>query len=572
MWTAFNDWLTAFNAVLWHDSVLYIVLAVGLLFTVWSGFCQYHALTHGVRVLRGDFNEPGAPGAISPFQALAAALSATVGLGNISGVAIAITLGGPGAVFWMWIVGLAGMALKTIEVTLSMLYRRTDNQDEPSGGPMWVAYEGLAQRSERLRPFGRALGVLFCVTLLISTITGGNMFQAWNVGVVTEESFGVPQQIVGVVLALLVGLVILGGIKRIGAVAGALVPAMCCLYLAAALYVLAVHIGDIPGLLRLIVASAFSPAEATGAFVGGTSAAAFLWGMKRALFSSEAGQGTSPIAHCAARTSEPVREGVVAGLEPFIDTLVVCTLTSLVVLASGAWNRGGEATLLAPPAVVEIEHGSWDMADTPLPEKHPEALAIASSAWRPGDAVFMLARYGAVDPSTGGDLQRIRGVVVPGAGDRLHVDWAPVGSLTAPLTSAPALVGLDVYKDYVGAALTSHAFDRVAPGLGKWLVAVASWLFAVSTMISYSYYGEQGMIYIAGRRSVVPYKIFYCAAILVACGGWISTEAELDNISAVGTGVMLWVNIPITLLFAGVTMRAYRGYFTRLRAAARARG
>src|SRR5690606_18803749 len=151
-----------------------------------------------------------------------------------------------------------------------------------------------------------------------------NMFQAWNVGVVTEESFGVPQQIAGVVLALLVGLVILGGIKRIGAVAGALVPTMCLLYLTAALYVLAVHVGDIPGLLRLIVVSAFSPAEATGAFVGGTSAAAFLWGMKRALFSSEAGQGTSPIAHSAARTSQPVREGVVAGLEPFIDTIVVC--------------------------------------------------------------------------------------------------------------------------------------------------------------------------------------------------------------------------------------------------------
>lgn len=563
---AINDWLTAVNAVLWHDSVLYAVMAVGLLFTVWSGFCQYHALTHGVKIVRGDYDTPGAPGAISHFQALSAALSATVGLGNISGVAIAIALGGPGAVFWMWMVGLAGMALKTTEVTLSMLYRRTDKPDEPSGGPMWVAYDGLIRRSEKLRPAGRLLGVLFCITLLISTITGGNMFQAWNVGIVTEESFGVPQQLVGVVLAVMVGLVILGGIKRIGAVAGALVPAMCFLYLAAALYVLAVHVADIPAMLRLIVTCAFSPAEATGAFVGGTSGAAFLWGMKRALFSSEAGQGTSPIAHCAARTDEPVREGVVAGLEPFIDTLVVCTLTSLVVLASGAWSRPGEATLREPPAQVEVEHGCWDMSDTPLPKKHPEALAIAGSDWRPGDAVFMLARYGAIDPATGGDLQRISGVVAVGAGDRLYVDWTPVGSAAAPLASAPALAGLDVYKDYVGAALTSHAFDRVAPGLGKWLVAVASWLFAVSTMISYAYYGEQGMVYMAGRRSVVPYKIVYCLSILLACAGWISTEAELDNITSVGTGVMLWVNIPITLLFAGETMRAYREYFARLRA------
>jgi len=565
--TALNDWLTAVNAILWHDIVLYIVLGVGLLFTVWSGFCQYHALTHGVRIARGDFDDKDDPGAISHFQALSAALSATVGLGNISGVAIAIALGGPGAVFWMWIVGLAGMALKTTEVTLSMLYRRTDNPDEPSGGPMWVALDGLAQRSEKLRPLGKQLGVLFCITLLISTITGGNMFQAWNVGVVTEEYFGVPQPVVGAILTVLVGLVILGGIKRIGAVAGALVPAMCFIYLTAAIYVLAVHVDQIPAMLRLIVASAFSPAEATGAFVGGTSAAAFLWGMKRALFSSEAGQGTSPIAHCAAKTKEPVREGVVAGLEPFIDTLVVCTLTSLVVLASGAWSRGGEATLPTAPAVVEVAPGSWDLADTPLPEKHPEALAISGSAWRPGDAVFVLARYGGIDPATGRDIQRISGAVEAGPGDRLYVDWQPVGTESARLAVAPALVGLDVYKDYVGAALTSHAFDRVAPGLGKWLVAICSWLFAVSTMISYAYYGEQGMVYMAGRRSILPYKLFYCASIMLACAGYISTEAELDNITSVGTGVMLWVNIPICLLFAGVTMRAYRGYFERVRAA-----
>lgn len=569
--TALNDWLTAVNAVLWHDSVLYIVLVVGLLFTVWSGFCQYHALTHGLKIVRGDYDDAKDPGAISHFQALSAALSATVGLGNISGVAIAIALGGPGAVFWMWVVGLAGMALKTAEVTLSMLYRRLDNPDEPSGGPMWVAEDGLARRAERLRPLGKLLGVLFCITLLISTITGGNMFQAWNVAVITEEYFGVPQPVVGVVLALLVGMVILGGIKRIGKVAGALVPAMCFLYLAAAIYVLVVNAADIPAMLRLIVASAFSPAEATGAFVGGTSGAAFLWGMKRALFSSEAGQGTSPIAHCAAKTDEPVREGVVAGLEPFIDTLVVCTLTSLVVLSSGAWSRGGEATLPAPPAAVAgVEPGSWDLSDTPCPEKHPQAQAISGSAWRPGDAVFVLARYGAIDPTTGGDLQRISGVVRD-AGDRLVIDWHPIGSAAAPLARAPALAGLDVYKDYVGAALTSHAFDRVAPGLGKWLVAVASWLFAVSTMISYAYYGEQGMVYMAGRRSVLPYKLFYCASIMLACAGYISTEAELDNITSVGTGVMLWVNIPITLLFAGAAMRAYRGYFARLRAGARAR-
>ena len=563
-----NDWLTAINAVIWHDSVLYIVLAVGLLFTIWSGFCQYHALTHGVLVITGRYDNKDDPGAISHFQALSAALSATVGLGNIGGVAVAIALGGPGAVFWMWVVGFAGMALKTTEVTLSMLFRRTDNPDEPSGGPMWVVDEGLRQRHPRLGWLGRLLGVLFCITLLISTITGGNMFQAWNVGVVTEESFGVPQPVVGAILTVLVGLVILGGIKRIGAFAGAIVPVMCTLYLVAALYVLAYNITEVPAVLRLIVLSAFNPAEASGAFVGGTFGMAFLWGMKRALFSCEAGQGSSPIAHCAAKTTEPAREGVVAGLEPFIDTIVVCTLTSLVVLSSGAWNRGGETSLPTMPAFVAVEPGVWDLPDTALPAKTPEALAITGSDWRIGDDVFMLARYGAIDRGSGTDLHRVAGKVVVAEGDHLQVVWAPVGAPGGALAEAPALQTPEVFKDYIGAALTSHAFDRVSPGLGKWLVALASWLFAVSTMISWAYYGEQGMVYMAGRRSVLPYKLVYCASIFIACAGVVSTEEELDNITALGTGVMLWVNIPIMLLFGGVAMGAYRGYFERLRAGA----
>jgi AGCS family alanine or glycine:cation symporter len=563
-----NDWLTAINAVVWHDSVCYIVLAVGLLFTLWSGFCQYHALTHGTRVILGRYDEKDDPGAINHFQALSAALSATVGLGNIGGVAVAIALGGPGAVFWMWVVGLAGMALKTTEVTLSMMYRRTDNPDEPSGGPMWVVDAALPQMYPRLKPVARAIGVLFCITLLISTITGGNMFQAWNVGVVTQESFGVPQQAVGVILTILVGAVILGGIKRIGAVAGAIVPIMCGLYLVAALWVLVLNIGVVPDMLKLIVASAFNSSEASGAFVGGTFGFAFLWGMKRALFSCEAGQGSSPIAHCAAKTREPVREGVVAGLEPFIDTIVVCTLTALVVLSSGAWNRGGEAQLGEAPSFVATADDAWDLPDTPLPPKSPAALAISGTDWREGDDVFLIARYGGIDPGSGTDLRRINGKVATTAGDRLTVDWNPVGGPDHPLERAPALHSLDIYKDYVGAALTSHAFDRVTPGLGKWLVPIASWLFAVSTMISWAYYGEQGMVYMAGRRSVLPYKIIYCLSIFLACAGIINTEEQLDNITALGTGVMLWVNIPIMLLFGATAMTAYRGYFERLRAGA----
>jgi AGCS family alanine or glycine:cation symporter len=323
----FSAWLVYVNSIIWHDFVLYGIVGTGVLFTVWSGFSQYRALTHGPAVIRGVYDDPGDPGAINHFQALSAALSATVGLGNIGGVALAIALGGPGAVFWMWVIGFLGMAIKLTEVTMSMLYRNTDDPENPHGGPMWVASKAL-ERSN-MAWLGRAIASVFCVTLLASTATGGNMFQAWNVGELTQEYFGVPSWMTGVVLAVLVGMVIIGGIKRIGKVAATLVPFMVLLYLLAGLYVLAINIADIPAVFTLIVKSAFVPTEATGAFVGGTAASAFLFGLKRAVFSSEAGQGSSPIAHSAAKTDEPVRKGIVAGLEPFIDTIVVCTFTAV---------------------------------------------------------------------------------------------------------------------------------------------------------------------------------------------------------------------------------------------------
>ncbi|MBT8132855.1 MAG: amino acid carrier protein, partial [Gammaproteobacteria bacterium] len=309
----FNAVLASIGSVLWHPYVLYLLLATGVVLTFVSGFCQYRALTHGTKVLRGAYDDPDDPGAINHFQALSAALSATVGLGNIGGVALAIALGGPGAVFWMWVVGFFGMAIKFTEVTLSMLYRNTDDPDNPHGGPMWVVDKGLPLINPKLVGLARFLGVIFCITLLTSTITGGNMFQAWNVAGLTEQYFGVPSVATGIFLATIVAMVIIGGIKRIGAVAGRLVPLMVGMYLTAGIYVLIVNVAAIPEVFALIFRSAFSTTEATGAFLGGTAGYAFALGMKRALFSNEAGQGSSPIAHSAAKTDEPVREGLVAG-------------------------------------------------------------------------------------------------------------------------------------------------------------------------------------------------------------------------------------------------------------------
>jgi AGCS family alanine or glycine:cation symporter len=613
----FNNFLNAVNGVIWHNAVLYIVLAVGVLFTVWSVGCQYKALTHGVQVVRGKYDDKADPGAINHFQALSAALSATVGLGNIAGVALAIMLGGPGAVFWMWVVGVVGMALKTTEVTLSMIYRNTEDSDNPHGGPMFVAHKGLKAAGENggklgliagvvfaivsagagviayltmsgtdaagLMPIvigicgvlavlflvlgfmnsaklGAFIGGVFVITLLVSTITGGNMFQAWNVADITNAYFGVPQIATGIFLAVVVGAVIIGGIKRIGAVAGRLVPFMCVVYLLAALYVIVMRFDVIPEMLKLIVVEAFSPTEATGAFLGGTAGYALLWGMKRALFSSEAGQGSSPIAHSAAKTDEPVREGVVAGLEPFIDTIVVCTLTSLVILSTGIWNRGPDLDFTAPTAAVQTD-GAWSL-------ERSEVVPTNDASLIENAEVFTIVEA-EVNPNTGKNLHRVMGrVEIEGEGEnrRIFINWSASPTAQDAIAVHPEKTQ-GAWFNHQGATLTAKAFDSVNDGLGMWLITLAAWLFAVSTMISWSYYGEQGVVYLFGNRAVFPYKILYCLAIVIASvPALISTDAQLDNLTALGTGVMLWANIPIMLIFGAIAMRTYKDYFRRMKA------
>jgi AGCS family alanine or glycine:cation symporter len=542
--------LAAINAVLWHNYVLYIMVITGIGFTVWSGFGQYRALTHGARVIRGTYDNPDDPGAINHFQALSTALSATVGLGNIGGVAIAISLGGPGAVFWMWVIGFLGMATKLAEVTLSMLYRNTDDPDNPHGGPMWVASRGLPKMFPWLGVGGRIIGGLFCFTCLIMAFTGGNMFQAWNTGAITESYFGVPSVASGIVLAIVVGMVIIGGIKRIGAVTGRLVPIMVVLYLIAATYALIVNFAEIPEMFALIFRGAFSTLDASGAFIGGTMGYAFLFGMKRAIFSNEAGQGTSPIAHSAAKTREPVREGVVAGLEPFIDTIVVCTLTALVILSTGVWQRGAEGVLITEPRFTEVETG-WTMQPSRITDRN-------SGDWLDGTPVFVVV-HADDNAASGNNLHKLDGTVVIDEAGNIGVEW---GSLA--VAKSPEIFDRGVYVSYVGATLTAYAFDTLVPGLGKWLVTLSVWLFAISTMISYSYYGEQAMVFLAGDRSVFVYKVIYCLAAVVATAGLFQTDAQLDNLTGLGTGVMLFVNVPMLWIMGAQAMRAYKDYIKRL--------
>lgn len=546
----FTALLDAVNAVLWHDSVLYILLGVGVLFTVWSGFSQYRALTHGTRVIRGDYDDKNDPGALNHFQALSAALSGTIGLGNIGGVALAVALGGPGAVFWMWVVGFFGMALKLTEVTQAMLFRDTSNPDNPHGGPMWVASRGLPTIHPRLAGVGKFVGGLYCVAMLVSCLLDGNLFQAWNVANVTEQYFGVPALATGVIIAVLVGAVIIGGIKRIGSVAGTLVPFMCVTYILAALFVLALNITALPGLLQLIVVSAFNPQEAAGAFLGGTAGFALLAGMRRAFYSNEAGRGSAAMAHATAKTDEPVREGVVSGLAPFIDTLVICTMTALVILVTGVWNRTAEAQYANPPAVITTADNTWSLATTTVP--------AAGADWREGENVFITLQAGD-NQQTGNSLHRLDGTVQLQDGKKVIV-WGVLHSATPP-----TIADNGVYISYPGAALTAKAFDASYPGLGKWMVTLAVWLFAISTIITWSYYGEQAMVFLLGEKAVLPYKLLYCLITVVATMGFITTPDELATYSVVGVGLMLWVNIPIMLIMGHHAMRAYHDYIRRLK-------
>jgi AGCS family alanine or glycine:cation symporter len=402
------------------------------------------------------------------------------------------------------------------------------------------------------------------------------MFQSWNVAALTDGYFGVPRVATGILLAVIVGLVIVGGIKRIGLVAAKLVPFMCVLYLLAALAVLAMNAAIIPGLLVEIVTSAFDKQEAAGAFIGGSLGWAFIMGMKRALFSNEAGQGSAPIAHAAAKTGEPAREGIVGGIGPFIDTICICTLTALVILCTNTWNREAIGQFDSPITIVQdlgAEKPTWQINASDAVENLPKP---SDRGWREDDKFFLVAEItNTTHNDTGDNRIRWKSTVAsiddeqnPDAAAKLHIDW---GSLEIdpkkwadPVTEV-RLVDAGIYREYEGAQLTGHAFDREFPGLGKYLVTLAAWLFAISTMISWSYYGEQGMVYMTGQRGVLPYKLVFLALVIGATV-FIKDKAQMEPLMDLGTGAMLWSNLPIVFILGYLAVGSLNTYGKRLKA------
>ena len=314
--------------------VLWLIIG-SIFFTIRMNFINFRGFKHAIDVTRGIYDDPHEPGEVSHFQALATALAGTVGLGNIAGVAIAISIGGPGAAFWMTIAGLFAMTMKFVECTLGQKYRIVRADGSVAGGPMYYLSKGLAEKGHA--KLGKILAILFCVLSIIGGGAGSSMFQ-------TNQSYLAVSQVFpwvsdkawlyGLVMCFLVGIVILGGMKRIGTVAGAIVPIMCGIYMLAALWVLAVNFTLIPQLIGTIVSNAFVPQAVTGGLIG-----VIAQGFRRAAYSNTAGQGVAAIAHAAAKTDEPVREGLVSVLEPFIDTVIVCNLTAMVMVVTGAYNN-----------------------------------------------------------------------------------------------------------------------------------------------------------------------------------------------------------------------------------------
>lgn len=326
-----SELLNTLNGIVWGPVTICLLVGTGILITVLLGCLQVRKFSYAWRLISGEFDDPEDLGEITHFQALSAALSATIGTGNIAGVATAIALGGPGAVFWMWITAFFGMALKYGECLLALKYRRIHPDGTIGAGPMYYLEYGLGQKW---------LGVIFAVFAVIASFGIGNMVQANSVAEPVLTYFGIPKIITGFLLGGLVFTVIVGGIKRIGQVASKLVPFMVLFYIAGALVVILKNFHGIPDAFLLILRDAFTGTAAGGGFAGATLAQTIRFGVARGVFSNEAGLGSAPIAHGAAKTMEPVREGMVAMIGPFIDTLLICTMTALVILLSGSYAGG----------------------------------------------------------------------------------------------------------------------------------------------------------------------------------------------------------------------------------------
>lgn len=497
-----NDFLSLIDSYIGSSAWFpYALLGTGLFFTIYLKFPQIRYFRFAFKVVKGKFDKEDDEGDTNHFQALTTALSGTVGTGNIAGVALAVHIGGPAAVFWMLMTAAVGMCTKFVEVTLSHKYREKTADGTMAGGPMYYMKNKLNMGW---------LAAIFAGATVLSSFGTGSLPQINSIADSLNATFGFDEMLVGGILAILLGLVIIGGIKRIAAVTSRLVPAMALIYFIGAFAVIFYNIGNIVPSFISIFADLFTGSAATGGFLGASIAFAFNKGVGRGLFSNEAGQGSAPIAHAAAKGHEPVSEGFVAILEPFIDTIVICTVTALVLLSSGVWN--------------EKLNNEFDYTDMSIVE------GIYTDATDAGKQEL----YGHISatqslPLFNGSLDVVDGKIqdeVSIINARSLAEDVSILKDGKPVTGAVSIINgkpedlLFVFegKSLVHSApLTAEAFTRSFFGeYGKYIVSIGLLLFAFSTAISWSYYGDRAMTYLFGPKSVKYYRLVYVVAFFIA--------------------------------------------------------
>jgi AGCS family alanine or glycine:cation symporter len=508
----------------------YVLLGTGLFFTIYLKFPQVRYFKHAWKVVTGKYDKADAPGDTTHFRALTTALSGTVGTGNIGGVAFALFLGGPAALFWMWATAFFGMTTKFVEVTLSHKYRDKTPDGTMAGGPMYYMDKRLNMKW---------LAVAFAIATVISSFGTGNLPQSNSIATSIEATFGFDPLIVGSVLGILLALVILGGITRIAAVTSKIVPVMALIYIVGAFTVIFANLENVGPAFVSVFSDVFTGSAATGGFLGATIAYAFNRGVNRGLFSNEAGQGSAPIAHAAAKTDEPVAEGMVSILEPFIDTILICTITGLVILSSGVWKEKHLNTfdrtdmyILAGDYVESDESDRQtlytyinDVEDHGVTQFNGEIQVVNGKAVSKGFTIF--------------NARSFADNVVFSLGDPDDI-----------YTGTLKVVDGNLLKDNIivrgeslihSASLTALAFTKGFFGeSGKYIVSIGLLLFAFSTAIAWSYYGDRAMTYLLGPRSVMPYRVVYVAGFVWAA---VSDTTLVWTLSAVAIVVMTLPNL-----------------------------
>ncbi|MCH2325019.1 MAG: AGCS family amino acid carrier protein [Pseudomonadota bacterium] len=547
---AVNDFLIFLDgylgSALWFPTFL---LLTGIFFTLYLGFPQIRYFKHAIGVTTGKFDKDGAKGDTTHFQALSTALSGTVGTGNIGGVALALHLGGPAALFWMWMTAFFGMTSKFVEVTLSHKYRNQTEDGTMAGGPMYYMEKGLNMKW---------LAVIFAIATVLSSFGTGNLPQINSIASGLESTFNLDPLITASVLSVLLALVIIGGITRIAKVAAAIVPTMAIFYLIGAFAVIIPNIANIAPSFLSIFADAFTGSAAVGGFLGATFAYAFDRGVNRGLYSNEAGQGSAPIAHAAAKTDEPADEGMVSILEPFIDTIVICTITGLVILSSGVWMEKFEN---------EFQRADMNFVTGTFSESETEDLQQLFSFLN-GDESSVTSYTGNIN-LVNGEAQNTNDFTLLNARSFAEniIYSNEQGTITGSVVVTDGALdntSIVVTGDSLlhSVPLTTQAFTRGFFGdYGQYIVSLGLMLFAFSTAIAWSYYGDRAMTYLFGPRSVLPYRIAYVLGFFYAA---LADTTIIWNLSLITIVLMTVPNLVGILLMRREMKATVNDYWERI--------